>query len=102
VSQTPSPIDWNWLVQKSKELISASRINLPDNATGWKPLEDNALFAAIARTNRESAEGIVRDCISDFRSNGIYECINEGYAKLENYVVSATNPLMARSHIEGG
>ena len=33
----------------------------------------------------------LEDVISDFQENGINECINDGYVKVPNFVVSATN-----------
>jgi hypothetical protein len=59
-------------------------------ASGW-------LAVAIARTDRPMAARTIRDCIRDFQSNGVYECINTDFTKLKDYVVSATNPLAARS-----
>ncbi|MFO1447801.1 MAG: hypothetical protein U1F61_06550 [Opitutaceae bacterium] len=45
----------------------------------------------IARKNHELAVRMITDAIVDYRTNGIMECINEGYHKLPNYVTSATN-----------
>ena len=46
---------------------------------------------AIAQRNRPLAERIAAEVLADFQAHGAYECINEGYAKLDTYVVSATN-----------
>lgn len=53
-------------------------------ATGW-------VMWAIAQRNRPLAERIAAEVLADFQAHGAYECINEGYAKLDTYVVSATN-----------
>jgi hypothetical protein len=57
-------------------------------ASGW-------VAWALAQRNPAFARDIYNDLIGDFKSRGIYECVNEGYAKLETYVNSATNPLGA-------
>lgn len=38
----PSPADWDWLLNKAKSLIAASRVNLPDGISGWKPAPEGA------------------------------------------------------------
>jgi len=62
-------------------------------AAGWMAM-------ALARTDHAMAARTIRDCIHDFQSNGVHECINIDYAKLKDYVASATNPLAARSVIQ--
>lgn len=59
-------------------------------ASGW-------FATAIARTDPGLAARTIRDCIRDFQTNGVYECINADYTKAKDYVVSAANPLTARS-----
>lgn len=54
-------------------------------ASGW-------VIAALAQIDPALARRMAEDLLADFRQNGIYECVNEGYRKLEHYVVSATNP----------
>lgn len=52
--------------------------------TGW--------FAdAIAEENRALAEKTLKDVLKDFEENGVFECVNGDYRKLDTYVVSATN-----------
>ncbi len=46
---------------------------------------------AIQKHNPVLASEIVRAAVKDFKENGIHECINDAYAKLPNFVVSATN-----------
>lgn len=58
-------------------------------ASGW-------MAKALARTDRALAARAIGDCLRDFRANGVYECINTDFAKLKDYVASATNPLLAR------
>lgn len=58
-------------------------------ASGW-------VMQALKKTNPESAEQLFADLIADFRTHGIFECVNENnYRQLDTYVVSATNPLGA-------
>jgi hypothetical protein len=57
-------------------------------ASGW-------VIEAIAQKDRDRAVKLVSELIADFKTNGICECVNEGYNQLPHYVVSATNPLAA-------
>lgn len=57
-------------------------------ASGW-------VLYALAQIDLALARGMLADLIRDFQENGICECVNEGYRKLEHYVVSAVNPLGA-------
>lgn len=54
-------------------------------ASGW-------VITALAQADPALARRMAEDLLADLRDNGIYECVNEGYHKLEHYVVSATNP----------
>jgi glycogen debranching enzyme len=49
------------------------------------------VIPAIAKRDKELAKKMLDAVIKDFQANGINECINEGYVKVPNYVVSATN-----------
>jgi len=44
-----------------------------------------------ARFNPSLAKNMLEQVITDFQENGINECINDGYVKVPNFVVSATN-----------
>jgi hypothetical protein len=57
-------------------------------ATGW-------VIEALNATDPARAKQLFRDLVADFHRAGICECVNEGYAQLESYVVSATNPFGA-------
>ncbi|MFH0991123.1 MAG: hypothetical protein V1799_14030 [bacterium] len=57
-------------------------------AAGW-------LTYALNRNHRPLARKLMHDLIEDYQKNGAHECINVGYAKLKDYVVSVTNPLGA-------
>lgn len=46
---------------------------------------------AIIDTDCPLAEKTLRDVLKDFEENGIFECVNGDYRKLDTYVVSATN-----------
>lgn len=53
-------------------------------ATGW-------IAWCLAQKNVPLAENLVRECLTYFREQGVFECINTNYAKLNSFVVSATN-----------
>lgn len=57
-------------------------------ASGWT-------MWALAQHDPALGRQVWSDLIADFRANGVFECINEGYRQLDRYVVSATNPLAA-------
>jgi len=57
-------------------------------ASGW-------IIYAVAQQDSNLASQIFIDLVDDYRFNGTCECINIGYRKLPDYVVSATNPLGA-------
>lgn len=61
-------------------------------ASGWT-------IYALAQKNPALARRTWEALISDFKSNGVCECINADYRKLESYVVSATNPLAAAKRL---
>ena len=49
------------------------------------------IIPVYARFNPSLAKEMLENVITDFQENGINECINDGYVKVPNYVVSATN-----------
>ena len=49
------------------------------------------VIPVYARYNPSFAKEMLEKVISDFQENGINECINDGYVKVPNFVVSATN-----------
>ena len=57
-------------------------------ASGW-------VLYALAQIDLPLARQMLGELIQDFRENGICECVNVGYRKLEHYVVSVVNPLGA-------
>ena len=57
-------------------------------ASGW-------LAFALFEKHPDLSRKIYLDLIADYRANGVFECINTGYSKIINYVVSVTNPLGA-------
>ncbi len=57
-------------------------------ASGW-------VISALAQVDIELAFTMLKALVEDFQANGIHECVGEGYAKLNHYVVSVTNPLGA-------
>jgi hypothetical protein len=53
-------------------------------ASGW-------LWTALRREHPGLAQRLLEDLCADFAANGVYECVNGEYRKLDSYVVSATN-----------
>jgi hypothetical protein len=64
------------------------------NGAYWATASGWVLFA-LAQIDLPLARSMFAELIQDFRENGICECVNVGYRKLEHYVVSAVNPLGA-------
>lgn len=98
----------NWLSEnRSRYLYKGQVCQLPDGAPWEKLLIDvpageyqNGAFWATAsgwalkffsRVDPAFAETMLDDLLLDFETDGICECINEGYRKLPQFVVSATN-----------
>ena len=57
-------------------------------ASGW-------VMSAIWQVDKLLAVRMLQDLVIDFHTNGVFECINGEYTKLNHYVVSAVNPLGA-------
>lgn len=53
-------------------------------ASGW-------IIWCLARRDARLAAEITRDTVRSFEEEGIFECLNQGYMKLDSFVVSATN-----------
>ncbi len=49
------------------------------------------MIPVYARFKPNLAKAMMEKVITDFQENGINECINDGYVKVPNFVVSATN-----------
>jgi len=49
------------------------------------------MIPVYARFKPNLAKEMLDNVITDFQENGINECINDGYVKVPNFVVSATN-----------
>jgi len=49
------------------------------------------MIPVYARIKPSLAKDMLDEVITDFQENGINECINNGYVKVPNFVVSATN-----------
>ena len=62
-------------------------------ASGW-------VIWSLAQRRPDLAQRVLDDLIASFRAEGVYECIHQGYCKLDSYVVSATNPLGALHRLE--
>ena len=55
-------------------------------ASGW-------VIDALNQIDPALAQKTAAELVADFQAHGIWECVNEGgYAKVEHYVVSITNP----------
>lgn len=57
-------------------------------ASGW-------IFYAIAKESPGLASEIINEMIDYYRNYGVYECVNENYNKVKDYVASITNPVGA-------
>lgn len=97
-----------WLmVNRSRYLYKGQVCQLPDGAP-WEKLlievpsgeyQNGAYWgtasgwalAFFRRADPEFAEQMLDELLLDFETDGICECINEGYRKLPQFVVSATN-----------
>lgn len=53
-------------------------------ASGW-------VIWSLAQADAGLAARTVQDVMRSFEEDGVFECINEGYSKLDSFVVSATN-----------
>ena len=62
-------------------------------ASGW-------VMWCLAQRDALLAQHMLDDLTADFQQNGVYECVNQDYAKLDTYVTSATNPLGALLRLE--
>jgi hypothetical protein len=49
------------------------------------------MIPVYARFKPSLAKDMLDEVLTDFQENGINECINDGYVKVPNFVVSATN-----------
>jgi hypothetical protein len=57
-------------------------------ASGW-------IAYALFESHPNLAKNIFKELIYDYQKNGVFECINNDYTKIKNYVVSVINPLGA-------
>ncbi len=55
-------------------------------ATGW-------VLWCVAQKDAKSAFELLTKVVYSFQNDGVFECVNEGYEKLDSFVVSATNVL---------
>lgn len=97
-----------WLMRNRERYLYKGQVcQLPDGAP-WEKLlievpvgeyQNGGYWATASgwalkfflRKDPEFAEQILDELLSDFEVDGICECINEGYRKLPQFVVSATN-----------
>ena len=99
----------NYLVDNYDETVRFGQVrHLPGSDKVWEelffPFEEGTyqngaywatplawMIPVYAKANPSLAKDMLEQAITDFQENGINECINEGYVKVPNYVVSATN-----------
>ncbi len=99
----------SYLVEHYEETVLHGQIrHLTRSEGGWnnlfKPCEEGTyqngaywatplawVLPVYARINPSLAREMLENVIKDFQENGINECINDGYVKVPNFVVSATN-----------
>ncbi len=62
-------------------------------ASGW-------VAFAMREKRPDLAARLVQALLSDYRRRGVHECVNVGYEKLRDYVVSVVNPLGALRRIK--
>jgi len=98
-----------YLVEHYAEIVLNGQIrHLARSEGGWnnlfKPCEEGTyqngaywatplawVIPVYASIKPNLAKEMLETVIKDFQENGINECINNGYVKVPNYVVSATN-----------
>jgi len=98
-----------YLVEHYDEIVMNGQIrHLTLSEGGWnnlfKPCEEGTyqngaywatplawVIPVYARFKPNLAKEMLENVITDFQENGINECINDGYVKVPNFVVSATN-----------
>ena len=98
-----------YLVEQNDEIVLNGQIrHLTKSVGAWnnlfKPCEEGTyqngaywatplawVIPVYATYNPSLAKEMLEKVISDFQENGINECINDGYVKVPNFVVSATN-----------
>ncbi len=98
-----------YLVDHSHETVKNGQIrHLPGDDEAWENLfhpceagtyQNGAFWATplawmipvYARSKPDLAKLFLERVIRDFRENGINECINDGYVKVPNFVVSAAS-----------
>jgi hypothetical protein len=99
----------DYLVEHIEEIAFRGQIrHLPLSEGSWdklfKPCEEGTyqngaywatplawMIPALAISSPGMAGKVLETAIADFQENGINECINAGYVKVPNFVVSATN-----------
>ena len=98
----------SWLLDNRERYLYRGQVcQLPDGEPWEKLLIDvpageyqNGAYWATAsgwalrfffRKDAAYAEKLLDELLNDFDTNGICECINEGYRKLPQFVVSAAN-----------
>ena len=77
-----------------QQLLTPIETEQYQNGAYWGAAAGWAVWV-IAQANPGLAEQILSELVSDYTQAGIYECVNQGYQKLQGYVVSGTNPLGA-------
>lgn len=83
VRHLPAPESWS-------RLLTPVRPGTYQNGAYWATPHAWVL-PALARRRPAFAARLLRETIADFRTNGINECINDGYRNVPDYVASATN-----------
>ena len=97
-----------WLVANAGGIVQRGQIRHLPAGEHWEEIfrdappetyQNGAFWAtpvgwfvdAVVGVDRALAESVLRDVLKDFEENGVFECVNGGYRKLDTYVVSATN-----------
>ena len=104
VRHTVAPC-WQRLLLDARDFRNSARgVSARSSFDGWAPgkYQNGAYWAtatawtalAIRKTNPALAQAVMNELVTDFKTNGVYECVNDGYAKEKDYVASACLPLL--------
>ena len=80
---------WDRLLTKNVEACGPERFQ---NGAYWGTPVGWVSYT-LRQTDPGLANRIYEEMIADYQTNGIYECVNDGYQRCKDYVVSAALPL---------
>lgn len=92
VRHLPAPETW-------QRLLITVREGEYQNGAYWAT-PSGWLWLALRKEYPDLAARLLDELCLDFQENGVYECVNGAYKKVESYVVSATNMLGALRQVD--